>query len=338
MNRTLLSSITYWNQFLRYSEEHDIPLDYDRIDAQLASYGNEDFVPFELFKDLVYEIWQHSNTPSLGLDFADRIQLTSHGSLGFAVSHGVDLKECLSLIMRYYQTRLQAIKLTAEQQGDDLILSLQEACDWEPIRVLLYEVILYSLVNVIEFVIGKEVALCDIQFPYDAPTWANKYAEQLPCTYSFGHEYASITIPAKLLKIKSITSNRQTVSLAASQCDAELARLKNVDSLSAKIIDLIKQDDNFALTAEEIAKHLNLSKSTLSRRLKSENTGFSEIITELKKQHAKTLLLSTNDSIESIALSLNYEDTSNFNRSFKRWYDCSPSEYRSQNSLRLVPK
>ncbi len=336
LSRSPLSSITYWNQFLRFSVENNIPIDDESIARHLKPYSNEDFVPFELFKDLVKGIWEASDKPWLGLEFASQIQLSSHGSLGFAVSHGVDLEECLDLITRYYQTRLQAISLDSIIQGDTYVLALNETCDWQPIRTLLYEVVLCSFVNVIEFIIGKEVAQCQLRFPYPAPAWADKYPSQFPCAFSFGHSQASIRIPKRLLKIKSITSNKQTVSLASSQCDLELARVKNTGTISAKLIQLISDSSNFALSAENAAKALNLSKSTLARRLKAENTSYSQIMSDLKRERAKALLTTTRDSIESIALALDYEDSSNFTRSCKRWFDCTPSEYREKFSLKLV--
>jgi AraC-like DNA-binding protein len=326
-----LSSITYWNQFVRYSYEQGISIDQDKLTSTLAPFKNQDFIPFEDFKELVSEIAHKSDKPWIGLHFSEKIQISSHGSLGFAVSHGIDLNECLTLISRYYQTRLQAIKVSHEIQNNTYILTINETCDLEPIKTLLYEVLLSSLLNVIEFVIGNKVEQCLATLPYKPPSWFEKYHELLPCPVSFDQASASIQIPCSLLHIPSVTSNRRSVDLATSQCDIELARLSQYDTLVDKVTSLIETTRNYHLSVEDAAKHLNVSKSTLTRKLKLEESSFKLIIENIRKREAKNLLLGSDLSIEAIAFSLGYEDNSNFGRSFKRWFACTPSAFRQRN-------
>ncbi len=328
MNEKALASVTYWNQFIRYSEEQNLELNYAHIEAKLAAYKGQDFAPFIELKDLVDEVYTISKRPWLGLHFAQKLQLSSHGSLGFAISHGVDLGECLELLSRYYQTRLQAIEIKNIAREDNYFLEIKETCNWQPIRVVLYEVLLASLVNVIEFVIGQEVKQCSVLFPYEAPQWQNKYLELLPCKVHFDSESAGITIPKGLLSITSVTANPRSVEFAREQCDQELSRLKQLNRISDKVIALIEYAHDYSLSIDEIARNLNMSKSTLARKLKLEDTSFSEIVTQLRKSQAAILLRHTDSCIEAIALTLGYDDASNFNRSFKRWFACSPSQYR----------
>lgn len=332
MTERVLSSITYWNQFIRFSEEQNIALNYESIASRLKNYQGQDFIPFDDFKYLVHEIVEASSHKGLGLDFAERIQLASHGSLGFAISHGVDLNECLELISRYYQTRMQAITINSKLGDSAYVLSIHENCDWHPIRTLLYEVLLASLLNVIAFVIGKEVAHCTAHFPYPAPDWQEKYHDLLPCQVQFGCPEAAIKIPLALLSITSATANPRSIDFARTQCDQELARLNQFSTISEKVTSLIENRKDYSITIEEAAHTLNMSKSTLARKLKQEENAYSDILSNLRKQQAQSLLLNTNSSIESIALSLGYDDASNFTRSFKRWFECSPAQYRNQQS------
>jgi len=330
-----LSSVTYLNQFIRYSHEQGI--DVEPITTKLASNKNQDFVPFDDFKDAVSDIMRQSDRPWLGLHFAEKIQISSHGSLGFAVSHGIDLNECLTLISRYYQTRLQAIEITGALKDGTYYLTISQTCDWEPITILLYEVLMHSLLNVIEYVIGKEIQQCRVSFPYSKPTWADKYYQFLPCPVTFGKDSATISIPTSLLSIPSVSSNPRSVDLAKSQCDIELSRLSQYNTLSDKVANFVENEGSFNLTVDDIAKHLNVSKSTLSRKLKQENTSYKSILENLRKQEAKNLLVNSDLTVEAIALKLGYEDSSNFGRSFKRWFSCSPKIYR-QNGRQPTAK
>lgn len=82
---------------------------------------------------------------------------------------------------------------------------------------------------------------------------------------------------------------------------------------------------------EAIASLFHIGSRHLNRILKKE-TGRSvvEIVHHLRLEKAKHLLLSTNDTILSIAASVGYESPSFFNRLFTREVGCSPSEYRKR--------
>jgi len=323
---TPLSSVTYWNHFVRYSVEQNLGV--ESVVSKRLPPDEQDFIPFDDLKALIEAISDASPKPWVGLDVAQNIQISNHGNLGFAVTHCVNLKECLVLIINYYQTRLQAMDIRSAIYDGVYIITVTETCDWKPISSILHEVLALTFLNVLKSIVGNEVQACTFNFPYPEPEWGAKYIELMPCSISFGHDVASIYIPISLLEIPCLSSNARLVDFAKNQCDIELARITNYESLSEKISYLIENNHNYNLTVEGAAKHLNMSKSTLTRKLKLEDNSFKLIMDKLKKQRASQLLLESEMSVEAIAFELGYEDNSNFGRSFKRWFNCSPSAYR----------
>ena len=83
-----------------------------------------------------------------------------------------------------------------------------------------------------------------------------------------------------------------------------------------------------SLTEEAAAAALFISKRTLARRLKSEGTGFREIRDDILARQAKNHLLDNRLSVDATAALLNYHDSANFRRAFKRWFGVSPDQYR----------
>ena len=106
---TPLSSVTYWNHFVRYSDEENLNL--DAVVKQYSPTNDQDFIPFENLKVLIEAIDNASDKHWVGLDIAQNIHISSHGNLGFAITHCVDLEACLVLIINYYQTRMQAMAI-----------------------------------------------------------------------------------------------------------------------------------------------------------------------------------------------------------------------------------
>jgi AraC-like DNA-binding protein len=85
------------------------------------------------------------------------------------------------------------------------------------------------------------------------------------------------------------------------------------------------------LNEEQIAAALFMSKRTLARKLAQDGTSFREIRDSILSRQASSYLLESDLSVDAIATLLNYHDSANFRRAFKRWFDLPPSEYRFQN-------
>lgn len=94
-----------------------------------------------------------------------------------------------------------------------------------------------------------------------------------------------------------------------------------------KIIES-RLDDN--ITLEGIADEMFFTPSYLSRLFKKEiGQNFSEYLIERRLEKAKVLLLSTNRTIESIAVETGYENANSFRRLFKSKMGMSATKYRS---------
>jgi AraC-like DNA-binding protein len=91
------------------------------------------------------------------------------------------------------------------------------------------------------------------------------------------------------------------------------------------------------LSEEEAAASLFMNKRTLARKLKQENSSFRQIRDDILSQQAASYLCDSKLSIEDIAALMNYYDSANFRRAFKRWFGQPPEQYRqrvmSQDSL-----
>jgi len=79
---------------------------------------------------------------------------------------------------------------------------------------------------------------------------------------------------------------------------------------------------------DEVAKAMNLSVSTLKRRLADAGTTFSALLDETSRDRAKLMLADATITLDAIALTLGYSDLANFSHAFKRWTGTSPGVFR----------
>jgi len=79
---------------------------------------------------------------------------------------------------------------------------------------------------------------------------------------------------------------------------------------------------------ESIAKVLNLSVSSLQRRLKEEGSSFKAVLLTARKQLAHEYLISQKRSINDTAFLLGYQSAIQFSTAFKKWFGLPPSQYK----------
>lgn len=89
--------------------------------------------------------------------------------------------------------------------------------------------------------------------------------------------------------------------------------------------------DDAALSVDDLASAVGLSRSQLHRRLVASADGESpgRMIRHTRLIRAAELLRDTDRPVSGIAASVGYEDPAHFTRGFKRRFGVTPSRYRA---------
>lgn len=82
-------------------------------------------------------------------------------------------------------------------------------------------------------------------------------------------------------------------------------------------------------TRDHVADSMNISVSTLQRRLSDEGTSFQEILDVTRRRLAKMYLTEKNLSTTDVGYLLGYQSHSQFYRAFKTWFAVTPKAYQS---------
>ena len=84
-----------------------------------------------------------------------------------------------------------------------------------------------------------------------------------------------------------------------------------------------------------VAYSTELRPRTFQRRLAEEGFTYSDLVTVVRCEVAKEMLMDPSRSQLDISLSVGYSDAANFSRAFRQWTGVTPSEFR-HSSLRLA--
>ena len=85
---------------------------------------------------------------------------------------------------------------------------------------------------------------------------------------------------------------------------------------------------------EMVAQALHLSQRTLQRRLQEEGTSYQQLLDDTRRDMAEQYLQQPGLTLLEVAYLLGFADPSNFFRAFRRWFGCTPNEYRARRQER----
>ena len=113
----------------------------------------------------------------------------------------------------------------------------------------------------------------------------------------------------------------------------KIAEIKNAEECKdERLIEILNyiQSNYLDVSLEDLSEKFYLSKPYLSKYIK-EKSGmtFGETVKRVRMKKARALLKGTNMTVESIALSVGYQNVEHFNRLFKKAYKMTPVQYRN---------
>lgn len=106
--------------------------------------------------------------------------------------------------------------------------------------------------------------------------------------------------------------------------------MTNYEKLITKTEDYIEDNLTERITLDMLAKHLNISKYYYHHIFsKNCNETIKEFITRVKMERSAIyLVVNKSISITDIALKYGYNDSSSYNKAFKKFFEVNPTQYR----------
>lgn len=273
-----------------------------------------------------------SSDEAFGLNLGKRLTPPTHGAMGFLASSSPNFLMALKAFEAYIPTRLNFVSASMEVKGEwlegfcyfDIDLS-------EDVLRCLSETFAKIIFDCAEFILGRPLDEANVFFAHQEPGYSHRYVDYMPGQFNFGSKQLMVKIPIDVCYLPNESTNHENYLFAMRQCELMQAQLESNRSTSKyKIQKMMLEHPPGVLSEEEAAAALFVSKRTLARRLKKEGTAFRKIRDEILSRQASDYLRDSNMSVEAIADLLNYHDSANFRRAFKRWFEMTPDQYRNQ--------
>lgn len=295
------------------------------------------FISFHQFRGIVLNALKLTSSPWLGVDIAKLLPVSVHGSLGYGAVAAPTVKDAFKLIEQALVTRISMLNFNYQEVEAGARFTIDESFDLAELKQVIYPLLVGAFCDIVEKTTGDKAFGVKVGLPYAKPLWFSHYNEQFPdFTFEFGVASFYVDIPLALLNVHSLTADEFAYRNAERECLSLIELRQQGGELSEQIKRYLFSCDSSYPKQTEVCQKFGVSVRTLIRKLKIENTSYQAILDEVRTELSCWKLQNTELSVERVAESVGFIDTSNFARVFKKWMGCKPSDYRKQSGSGLI--
>lgn len=273
---------------------------------------------------------------TLGFEFGASIPLKAHGYIGYAAGNAATLGEAISMLAKYFRTRMTLFSLNLVEEGDFVNLQVEAQTDLGEGMDFWIHAILGTLMRVSSEIFAEEqvrslLVGTEARLAFERP---KKLSEDLAgslLNISFGHAMNQVRIPKALLDAPLKNPDKLISEMAQKHCEEQLMNVEPMQQgIVVRVRRCIEAEKGVYPNLETVSSELNMSSRSLKRKLKAADTSFQKILDGVRKAEAIEYLCHSEQTIDDISLKLGFSDPSNFGRAFKKWTGVSPRAYRSR--------
>lgn len=278
------------------------------------------------FASLVNACRVHGDATGLGYAFGLNVKPPSHGLLGLAALNCRTPREAADIAVRFCQLRSGMLRLSLVEEGDAAALQLEASEALPQLREFFHESTMAVLLRFVHSLLGTD-QVGELWFQHGEPSYHREWRHRLPPA-RFGMPSTQLRVPRLLLDLPLPQANPLSTRAAVAQMESQLRLVEAPAGMANQVRRLLLTAREGMPGLRDVAALLNISPSTLKRRLQLEGTTFQQQLDEVRRCRAMELLRLPTLTIEQVGRHLGYSDSANFTRGFRKWTGRSPSEWR----------
>lgn len=285
-------------------------------------------VDIQKLADMMLVIWDRLGDETMGLASEPIPRGTWWMACKLAV-HEPNLKAALKAAIRMYGIATRAYRVELKEAAGITTLVFHDYQSHSDPHHLFAEMTLMAWHRLSAWLIGENIPLTTITFPYPITEHSDEYHHMFPARFEFDAPHLSLSFSSSFLQ-RVVVKDATALRLFMSNCPYELFMQPRVEfSLAHEIKTILEKTlADGSPTLEEAASSLHMSKRTFIRKLKEEGVSYQELKNIVRRDRAIHYLLANTLPIADIASRIGFSDTAVFARAFKGWTGVSPREYR----------
>ena len=303
------------------------------IAAQLKRSDLVDQPDGRIDVNLMTQFWQavedKTENPAFALSVADFVQPMHFRALGLLMLTSKSLESALLKLGQYSELVSNSVTTRTETTPELIGLCIDPiaSVDIHPMSIDSF----FATLLTFSKQLGANTDLIEsVELKRPKPESANEWQSRFNAPVTFSAKQNCLWFKRSSLKDTGMMGDEKLAAFNESVVKDYITNM-NTSVISLKVKNIITTSlEEGEPNIQNIAKQLNMSDRSLRRRLSEENVSYRDLLKEVRMELAHHYLLQTQLPITSISLRLGFTDTSNFSRAFTRWFNTSPSQYRSE--------
>ena len=291
-------------------------------------YNKDDYLA------ILQAVEDFTGDPAIAIALGNQIDIRNFGLYAYIPLNAASIRDLLTLTERYGAMVTQSMPARLRfHTGEDSSLYEYEAISSGTPGTrndILLSMSLYM--RLFRQYQDKTWQPIGVRFTFGQPKDIEAYYSQFGRNLLFSQPMNATEIDNKDLDKTINDTDQHLLNIVIAQAEAALAETQGSDRFCDRVrMLLIDRLETENAEVKKIAVALNVSLSTLRRRLNEEGTTFKEIRDQVIFDTAVEALTKTDAQISQIALKLSFSEVSSFNHAFKRLSNgISPRDYRKQ--------
>lgn len=305
------------------------------------SLASADYIDWRPLAIIYRNIAQAMDSPAWTAKLGSQLNISAHGALGFAALSAPTLGNALEVMATWYPVRNTAMTADIGLQQERYVLRIQDLTSDPDFAHWTSEIILKIVESLLETILGHPVGNnVVITFTHPPPAGADELVAAYNASVVFNAEANSISVPAAWRRLPSPLYDESSYRSNLAKCRETIAAREQRSNPQFVVRMLLSNHFDHVIageferlpppTQDEVATEMHLTTRTLIRRLQREGTAFKEILEQLRREYAQTLLRNARLTVADVGELLGYREPANFGRAFRRWYGISPAAWRRQ--------
>lgn len=253
------------------------------------------------------------------------------GSFEFLCRAGITaptLAEVIERSVRFLRLLLPDLAVTLASSSEQAFLRISETRPLSIGRVFAFEWLLRLVHGLLSWLVGRNIVLDSVAFPYPRPAHAEDYALIFTARSAFDAEVLTASFAANLLELP-VRRDEAALQTFLDGAPGKLTMLYRRDrEMILRVRNVLRDALPTSSALAEVAYTLHLSPRTLHRRLEEEGSSFQATKDALRRDVAIDRLAKTRQPLAQIAADLGFADSAAFYRAFLRWTGMAPAHYR----------
>ncbi len=272
-----------------------------------------------------------------GLHMINHVETHTMGAFGYLLLNASNVKQLFQLAERYYPALYRGGVLKFSLQNKFCLVKYRT---FKPESVCPRHLTEWTLGFFIEFIrirFNPGWQPSEVSFTHSPPDNLLELEKLFGTNILFQQATNSLKFSRDILHSTTATTDPALQQVIIDHLEKLLDQVINTQSFESRIkLSIFEKLGHQQLSSKAVAKEINISVSTLKRRLKKRNISFRSLRDEAIAELAKKALSETDATISDIALKIGYSELSAFSRAFTRICGLTPLEYRHSISPKKV--